>query len=117
VAVNLGGEAQKSGVPAAETAALIAAIAALPAVRCDGLMTMPPLYDDPDGVRPIFRALRALRDQLATEAVPLRVLSMGTTGDFEAAVAEGATLVRIGTAIFGARPSLSDAAATGDDPG
>ena len=65
---------------------------------------MPPMFDDPDGARPYFAALRALRDRLERDfGVKLPELSMGMTGDFVAAIAEGATLVRIGTKIFGAR--------------
>ncbi len=100
VAVNTGGEAQKSGVAPADAPALIAAIVALPGIAVRGLMTMPPLPDDPEHSRPHFRALRALRDQLG-----LHHLSMGTSGDYRVAIEEGATLVRIGTAIFGARPT------------
>ena len=73
-------------------------------VRCDGLMTMPPPADDPEASRPHFAALRALRDELATPERPLPVLSMGMSGDYAAAVLEGATHLRVGTAIFGPRP-------------
>ena len=97
IAVNLAGEATKGGVPAAAVPELAAAIAAIPNVRLDGLMTMPPLGIDP---RPQFEALRALRDRLG-----LPVLSMGMSDDFEIAIEYGATHIRIGTAIFGARPS------------
>jgi uncharacterized pyridoxal phosphate-containing UPF0001 family protein len=79
----------------------------MPHLRVLGLMTMPPWFDDPDRVRPYFRALRELRDRLRGLQLvegDLPELSMGMTGDFEVAVAEGATLVRIGTAIFGQRP-------------
>lgn len=100
VAVNTGGEAQKSGVEPDAAAALLDAIAALTGVRVDGLMTMPPLPERPEDSRPHFRALRELRDRLAG---PLPHLSMGTTGDYGVAIEEGATLVRIGTAIFGER--------------
>ncbi len=101
IAVNVAGEATKTGVTAEQLEGLVAITAELPAVRCAGLMTMPPLVDDPDGNRPHFAALRDLRDRL----VPGGDLSMGTTGDYPAAVEEGATLVRVGTALFGARPS------------
>ncbi len=104
-AVNVGGEAQKTGVAPAEAAAFVAAVRAIDGLRLDGLMTMPPPADDPEQVRPAFRALRALRDQLATAASPLPHLSMGMSDDHAVAIAEGATLVRIGTAIFGARPA------------
>jgi len=101
IAVNLGGEASKSGVEAADVAALVDGLVGVAGVRVDGLMTMPPPADDPEASRPHFRALRALRDQLG-RALP--ILSMGMSGDFEVAIAEGATHVRIGTAIFGDRP-------------
>jgi hypothetical protein len=83
---------------------LLEAIAAMPNVVCDGLMTMPPWPDDPEDNRVHFRALRELRDRLRSDEQPLQQLSMGTSGDFRVAVAEGATLVRVGTAIFGQRP-------------
>jgi hypothetical protein len=99
VAVNVAGEDTKSGVAPGELPALLAAIAALPAVQCRGLMTMPPLAGEPEDNRRHFAALRALRDA----HVPGGELSMGTTGDYEVAVEEGATLVRLGTVLFGAR--------------
>jgi uncharacterized pyridoxal phosphate-containing UPF0001 family protein len=102
IAVNVAGEATKSGVAIAAAPALADAIAAIPTLRLDGFMTMPPPDVDP---RPCFAALRALRDRLATPARPLPHLSMGMSSDFAAAIAEGATLVRIGTAIFGERPA------------
>lgn len=102
-AINVGGEAQKSGVDPAGAAALIAGLRAAPGLRVDGLMTMPPPADDPEQLRPMFTALRDLRDRLATAASPLPHLSMGMSADFAVAIACGATLVRIGTAIFGAR--------------
>lgn len=105
VAVSAAGEAQKTGVDPSALPGLLAAIAELPALECRGLMTMPPWPDQPEDSRPYFRALRELRDRLATAERPLEVLSMGTTGDLEVAVAEGATLVRVGTALFGARPA------------
>jgi hypothetical protein len=106
VEVNIAGERTKSGVPGGEIAALLDAFAARPRLRCLGLMTMPPFVDDAEESRPHFRALRALRDALAATPRPgveLRHLSMGMTQDFEVAVEEGATIVRVGTAIFGAR--------------
>ena len=105
IAVNVAGEDSKGGVGPDQAAALLEAIDRLPALRCDGLMTMPPPVDDPDDARPHFAALRALRDRLAGPDRPLPVLSMGMSDDFEAAIAEGATHVRIGTAIFGERPA------------
>ncbi|MBT8491534.1 MAG: YggS family pyridoxal phosphate-dependent enzyme [Deltaproteobacteria bacterium] len=99
IAVNLAGEASKSGVAAGQCAALVDHARATAGVDCRGLMTMPPLTDDPERVRPHFRRLRELASELG-----LPELSMGTTGDFEVAIAEGATLIRVGTAVFGPRP-------------
>jgi uncharacterized pyridoxal phosphate-containing UPF0001 family protein len=91
-----------------QAAALARSIAATPNVRLDGLMTMPPPADDPEASRPYFEALRALRDRLQDElGVALPVLSMGMSGDFEVAIACGATHVRVGTAIFGSRPPVA----------
>ncbi|RLA90896.1 MAG: YggS family pyridoxal phosphate-dependent enzyme [Deltaproteobacteria bacterium] len=106
IEVNLAGEASKSGVAPEDAAALIEAIAALPHLRLRGLMTMPPWFNEPEAVRPYFKQLRELKDRLSRSfpEIQLSELSMGMSGDFEAAIAEGATLVRIGTAIFGARP-------------
>ncbi|MFY3746285.1 YggS family pyridoxal phosphate-dependent enzyme [Anaeromyxobacter sp. Red801] len=94
--VNVGGEASKEGCPPDRVEALAAAVRALPSIELAGLMCIPPPADDP---RPHFRALRALRDRFG-----LRELSMGMSADWRIAVEEGATLVRVGTAIFGARP-------------
>ena len=102
--VNLAGEASKSGAAPEAVPELYREIAGLPHLRVMGLMTMPPWFDDPEGVRPYFRALRELRDRLLPmDLGPLPELSMGMSGDFEAGVEEGATLVRVGTAIFGKR--------------
>ena len=103
LAVNVAGETTKGGVREADAPALARAVAATANVRLDGLMTMPPPGEDP---RRYFDALRALRDRLAADIGPLPVLSMGMSGDFEAAIACGATHVRIGTAIFGERPRV-----------
>jgi pyridoxal phosphate enzyme (YggS family) len=106
VQVNVSGEASKSGASEAEAGQLVAEIAKLPHLSLEGLMTMPPFFDQPEKARPYFRALRRLRDEIQQRNLPgvdLRELSMGMTGDFEVAIAEGATLVRIGTAIFGER--------------
>ena len=103
LAVNVAGETTKGGVSEADAPALARAVAGTANVRLDGLMTMPPPGDDP---RRHFDALRALRDRLAADLGPLPVLSMGMSGDFEAAIACGATHVRIGTAIFGERPRV-----------
>jgi uncharacterized pyridoxal phosphate-containing UPF0001 family protein len=102
--VNLAGEASKVGVAPGAVARLLAALAPLTGVDCVGLMAMPPWGEDAELNRPRFRALRALRDELATGERPLPELSIGTTTDFEVAIEEGATLVRVGTAIFGPRP-------------
>jgi hypothetical protein len=106
VQVNVSGEASKSGASEAEAGRLVAEIAKLPHLSLEGLMTMPPFFDQPERARPYFRDLRRLRDEIQQRNLPgvdLRELSMGMTGDFEVAIAEGATLVRIGTAIFGER--------------
>lgn len=103
--VNVSGEASKHGFTAAETVATAPELAALAGVRVRGLMTMAPLVEDPQDARPVFQGLRMLRDELAVIHPRLgwRELSMGMTNDFEVAVEEGATLVRIGSAIFGPR--------------
>jgi pyridoxal phosphate enzyme (YggS family) len=104
VQVNVAGEASKKGLAPAELPALLDRFAAMKHVRCEGLMLIPPRGD----ARPHFAALRALRDREAAVARPnvdLRQLSMGMTEDLEVAVEEGATIVRVGTAIFGARPT------------
>ena len=85
---------------------MITAISELKSLSIRGLMTMPPYFYQPEKVRPFFAALRQLRDELQDRCIPdvsLKELSMGMTGDFEVAIEEGATLVRIGTAIFGER--------------
>ncbi len=103
VEVNLGEEAQKSGVDAAEVRPLLEAARRLPQLSVQGLMTIPPFLPGPESVRPFFRRLRELRDRLEAEGWTLPDLSMGMSHDFEVAIEEGATLVRIGTAIFGSR--------------
>jgi len=95
--VNIGRESQKSGAAPEEAAELVRRISALPSVRLSGLMAIPPT-GELDDVRPHFRALRAMRDDLG-----LTELSMGMTDDFEIAIEEGATIVRVGRAIFGSR--------------
>ena len=100
--VNVGGEAQKSGCAPEALGALLDAVAGCAGVALRGLMTVPPHTDDPAGARPFFDALRGLRDAHGGEA-RLPTLSMGMTHDLEHAVAAGATMVRVGTAIFGAR--------------
>jgi len=103
IAVSLAGETQKSGVSAKECAELVGLASELANVECCGLMTMPPLVADGEENRTHFASLRGLRDALATAEMPLAELSMGTSADCEVAVEEGATLVRVGTAIFGPR--------------
>ena len=104
VQVNIGREAQKSGVLPEEAEALALALAALPGLSVQGLMCLPPDLDDPEAVRPFFRELRVLRDTIhARTGLALPHLSMGMSHDFEQAVEEGATLVRVGTDIFGPR--------------
>ncbi len=104
--VNLSREPQKAGVPEEELPELLGHCAALPHLRVVGLMTLPEPAGDPERLRPVFARLRALRDSL--RSVPgggnLRELSMGMSGDFAIAVEEGATRVRVGTALFGPRP-------------
>lgn len=105
IQVNIAGEIQKSGIPVENLPQLAEEVLSLEGVRLVGLMTMPPFFDDPEGARPVFSRLRELRDGLETRlGAKLPHLSMGMTGDFIPAVREGATLVRIGTRIFGERP-------------
>lgn len=103
--VKLGDEETKSGVAPADLPALYAAVRALPNLHVRGLMTIPPFCPDPEAARPYFRHLRELRDALhaAFPSDELPELSMGMSHDFEVAIEEGATLIRVGTAIFGAR--------------
>jgi pyridoxal phosphate enzyme (YggS family) len=101
--LNVGGEASKGGVPAAEMPPLARAVRALPGIRLRGLMCMPPAESDIDRQRQWFRETRQVFDYLNEHGLGLDTLSMGTSADFSAAIAEGATIVRIGTAIFGPR--------------
>ena len=102
--VNLGAETQKYGVPPAETQALLELINDHPRLRPQGLMAIPPFSVDPEGSRRFFRQLFRLREDLNRgRSQPLTGLSMGMSHDFEVAIEEGATLVRVGTAIFGSR--------------
>jgi pyridoxal phosphate enzyme (YggS family) len=102
--VNLSAEASKSGVSPAEAPGLAQEVLRLPRLRLRGLMTIPPASHEFEAQRRFFRQLRELRDALARDIPALDTLSMGMTGDLEAAVAEGATIVRIGSGIFGNRP-------------
>ena len=111
IEINVGGEAAKSGAApdSDELEALLRAAPRLEALEFRGLMTIPPFTDDPEDARPYFRAVRELRDAIAARKLPavgLGVLSMGMSHDFEAAIEEGSTCVRVGTAIFGQRTKI-----------
>lgn len=103
IQVNVSGEASKSGVGPEAVSALAHAVAALPRLRLRGLMAIPEPTDDLALQRARFRHVRELKDALAAEGLPLDTLSMGMSNDLEAAIAEGATIVRVGSAIFGQR--------------
>lgn len=103
--VNVSGEGTKFGFQPDRFGTELDQLLALPRVQVEGLMTIAPYVEDPEDVRPVFVGLRELRDELARRSgAPLTTLSMGMSGDYEIAIAEGATLVRVGTAIFGNRP-------------
>jgi PLP dependent protein len=104
--VNIGRELQKSGVMPEDAAGVLESLLEQ-GLRVDGLMAIPPVVEDPEGQRPHFRALRRIRDDLATPQTPLSSLSMGMTDDFEIAIEEGATMIRVGRAIFGSRTDRS----------
>lgn len=106
IQVNVAREDSKSGVYLEDSVRLLREVSRLENISVKGLMTMPPYFNAPEKVRPFFAALRQFRDQIKKEAIPnisMDELSMGMTGDFETAIEEGATMVRIGTAIFGDR--------------
>jgi pyridoxal phosphate enzyme (YggS family) len=106
IEVSIAGEAQKAGVDLSRTIDLVKEAAKLKNIAIQGIMTVPPLLDDPEAVRPYFRKMRELADGIRKENTPnmnMKELSMGMSGDFEVAVEEGATMVRVGTAIFGKR--------------
>jgi len=104
IQVNVAREPQKHGAAPEETASLMRRVADLPGLRLRGLMTIAPLVANPDEARPVFRALRELRDRIEREtSISLAELSMGMSDDFEVAIEEGATMVRVGRAIFGDR--------------
>ncbi|MGA8490347.1 MAG: YggS family pyridoxal phosphate-dependent enzyme [Terriglobales bacterium] len=109
IEINVGGETAKSGVApdSRELEELLSAAPELEHLEFRGLMTIPPFSDDPQQTRPYFRRLRELRDRIAARRLPaidMRTLSMGMSHDFEVAIEEGSTCVRVGTAIFGERP-------------
>jgi len=106
IQVNISGEETKSGITYDRLIQRLEAIAPLKGIQVRGLMTMPPYFSDPEITRPYFKKLRQLRDRLIPslpDSVSLSHLSMGMSGDFEVAIEEGATMVRVGTAIFGER--------------
>ncbi len=108
VQVDLAGEARKFGIPEAELPAALEAMRDLDGLRVEGLMVLPPFLDEPDELRPYFRRLRLLRDRVAAAGlIAGDELSMGMSHDFEAAIEEGATIVRVGSAIFGERTAAA----------
>jgi pyridoxal phosphate enzyme (YggS family) len=111
IEINVGGETAKSGLSfdASELEKLLRSTPQLEHLEFRGLMTVPPYFEDPQQARPYFRKLRELRDRIASQNFPkisMDVLSMGMSHDFEIAIEEGSTCVRVGTAIFGARTPL-----------
>ena len=111
IEINVGGEAAKSGAApdSRELEELLLAAPRLEALEFRGLMTVPPFTDDPEGARPYFRKLRALRDAISARKLPgiaMHMLSMGMSHDFEVAIEEGSTCIRVGTAIFGERAKV-----------
>ena len=117
--VNVSGEKSKSGMKPEEVEPTVRHILeACPRITLEGLMTMAPFSEDPEEARPYFRRLRELRNHLEQElGIGLPRLSMGMSGDYEVAVEEGATWVRLGTVLFGERPKVKSVRATSDDDG
>ena len=115
--VNVSGEKSKSGMRPEEVRPLLEHLAAeCPRITCEGLMTMAPFSENPEDARPYFRRLRELRDELESAlGIGLPRLSMGMSGDYEVAVEEGATWVRLGTVLFGERPKVASVRAASDD--
>jgi PLP dependent protein len=103
VQVHIGGEGSKGGVEPNETLDLCRAIVGLPGLALRGLMSLPPWHEDPNDMRPYHRELRLLAEAGRAAGLPLVELSMGMSDDLEPAIAEGATIIRVGTAIFGER--------------
>ena len=106
IEINIGGEETKNGIPKEEAMDLIREVSKFPNVKVKGLMTIAPPVEDPEDARGYFQEMKALFEAVKAERIPgveMEELSMGMTGDFEVAIEEGATMVRVGTAIFGAR--------------
>ncbi len=103
IQVKLSDEITKHGIPERDVIQLLQKVADMKHLQIDGLMTIPPFFDNMEKTRPYFRKLRELRDKLSSEGLALPELSMGMSGDFEVAIEEGSTMVRVGTAIFGER--------------
>jgi pyridoxal phosphate enzyme (YggS family) len=115
--VNVAGEASKFGYQPAQLLADLSEINALNKIEIHGLMTVAPWAEDPEKVRPVFRALRELKERCEQQlGAPLLHLSMGMSGDFEVAIEEGATIVRVGTAFFGPRSTAAKRPVTSDGP-
>ena len=105
IQVDLAGEATKSGIPETELMATLESLRRMAGIKVEGLMAIPPFLENPKDVRPYFKRLRGLRDQASERGLLAgREISMGMSHDFEVAIEEGATIVRVGTAIFGERP-------------
>jgi pyridoxal phosphate enzyme (YggS family) len=104
---------RRQGVAPGEVADFASEVAGLDGLRLVGLMTLPPLTSDPEGARPYFRTLRSLLNELQTDHPEVRELSMGMSADFEIGVEEGATMVRVGSALFGPRPEPGTESASG----
>jgi PLP dependent protein len=111
IQLHVGGEDNKSGISADEVPTVAAAIAEMPRLRLRGLMTIPPASDDPVEQRRWFAEARAVYERLRAQQPTVDTLSMGMSGDLEAAIAEGSTMVRVGSALFGARPQKIEKAA------
>jgi uncharacterized pyridoxal phosphate-containing UPF0001 family protein len=103
IEINLSGEATKFGTDEEKILNLARRILQLNYLSLEGLMTMPPYFDSPEMGRPYYIKLRELREKMVREGIPMKELSMGMSNDFEIAIEEGATYVRVGTAIFGPR--------------
>jgi PLP dependent protein len=109
IEVHLSDETTKSGVSEADLPVLAESVSTFPNLQLRGLMTIPPFFDQPEQVRPFFRKLAELREKVSRRiAKPLPILSMGMSHDFEVAIEEGATEIRPGTALFGARPVVNE---------